>query len=612
VSRRLLTRARTALALGVGNIARVASYRLRLRYGVHPVQRLRPTEAPRGPFYAPVAAEPAHGRAAPRRSTSSATYFGWLDMPEDHIPDWFRNPFTGLRGGGTDSPWWTLPDFDEQLGDVKTVWEASRMDWAMRFAQRAVAEGGSVSRLNEWLDDWSARNPPYRGHNWKCAQEASVRVMHLAVASLILGQTTTALPGLVALLQVHLRRIAPTVAYATAQDNNHGTSEAAALMIGGSWLERLGLREGQAWHRAGRQLLADRAARLVSPDGSFSQHSVNYHRLMLDTLSLAEVWRRHLALPPFAPVVLERAAAAAEWLRVLTDERSGDAPNLGANDGANLLPLTGADFRDYRPSVALAVHLFHDRAVYAGVRACEDQLHWLGLVPAQRLMPAPGSRLLDDGGYAVLHHADAMAVLRYPRFRFRPSHADALHVDLWHAGENLLRDGGTYAYDADDDVLDAFAGVRGHNTIQLDGREQMPRLGRFLWGDWLRTTLVAPLRVEREVAAAGAGYRDASGGTHARRVELRSDSLQVSDVVTGVHGRAVLRWRLRPGNWQPKGHALSDGRHRIAVTANVPITRFELVDGWESRYYRRRTELPVLEVEIATSGAITTEYRWRR
>jgi hypothetical protein len=86
----------------------------------------------------------------------------------------------------------------------------------------------------------------------------------------------------------------------------------------------------------------------------------------------------------------------------------------------------------------------------------------------------------------------------------------------------------------------------------------------------------------------------------------------VSDVVTGVHGRAVLRWRLRPGNWQPKGHALSDGRHRIAVTANVPITRFELVDGWESRYYRRRTELPVLEVEIATSGAITTEYRWRR
>jgi len=39
-----------------------------------------------------------------------------------------------------------------------------------------------------------------------------------------------------------------------------------------------------------------------------------------------------------------------------------------------------------------------------------------------------------------------MALLRYPRFRFRPSHADVLHVDLWVDAVNVLRDGGTFSY----------------------------------------------------------------------------------------------------------------------------------------------------------------------
>ena len=43
-----------------------------------------------------------------------------------------------------------------------------------------------------------------------------------------------------------------------------------------------------------------------------------------------------------------------------------------------------------------------------------------------------------------------MAMLRYPRFRYRPGHADALHLDLWLGDRNILRDGGTYSYNADE------------------------------------------------------------------------------------------------------------------------------------------------------------------
>jgi len=151
------------------------------------------------------------------------------------------------------------------------------------------------------------------------------------------------MPALIELVTLHLRRIEPTLSYAIAQNNNHATSEAAALFIGGSWLDKLGHAEGRHWQRTGTRLLDDGARRLIAHDGSFSQYSVNYHRLMLDTLSLSEVWRRCWDLPLFSDEFYSRAASASAWLRTMVDPATGDAPNIGGNDGANLLQLTDAD-----------------------------------------------------------------------------------------------------------------------------------------------------------------------------------------------------------------------------------------------------------------------------
>ena len=85
-----------------------------------------------------------------------------------------------------------------------------------------------------------------------------------------------------------------------AQDNNHGTSEAAALYIGGSLLVHNNHAEGNEWARKGSYWLENRARRLIGVDGSFSQYSLNYHRVVLDTFSMVEVWRGHLNLPRFS------------------------------------------------------------------------------------------------------------------------------------------------------------------------------------------------------------------------------------------------------------------------------------------------------------------------
>ena len=608
----ILTQLRTLRKLGVLSIARVVAYRIGVRTGINPVRRLHAT-VPQGVFFTacqpdaqPVAAPPVAGWH------DSALLFGhWAVAVGTQPPDWLANPLTGQRVPEPGRMWWQIPDFDPQVGDIKLIWELSRMDWALAFAQRARnGDAAALQRLNDWLADWCQHNPPYQGPNWKCGQEASIRVMHLAMAALVLGQTRQVGPALRDLIHLHVQRIAPTLSYAIGQNNNHGTSEAAALFIGGSWLQTLGLPAGARWAAVGRRLLENRAVRLIGEDGSFSQYSLNYHRVMLDTFSMAEVWRRHLGLPDFAAESRRRLQAATVWLHHMIYHTGGDGPNVGANDGARLLQLTDTPYRDHRPCVHLAMALFAGQRAYAEPGVWDHPLHWLSLPLPQAVAPPAGSLQADDGGFAVLRRGAVMAMLRYPRFRFRPSQVDALHLDLWQRGDNLLRDAGTYSYNTQAHWLNYFGGTASHNTVQFDERDQMPRLGRFLLGDWLQTSLIEDLHETQSATEFAAAYRDGSGASHLRRVSLGDQHLRVVDEVAGFTSNAVLRWRLAPGRWTLEGCRLTDGVQTLTMQASMPVFRCELVKGWESRHYREKTDLPVLEIEVREAGTLITDYRW--
>lgn len=593
-------KAATLWALGPANLARVGLYRLGLRFGWHPVLRLS-AEAARGPFF--TGARQAPAGAVPLTSWhESGLWFSYHSFALKGPPDWHANPFRPGARARADLPWHQLPDFNPVLGDIKTVWEASRFDWVIAMATRAAAgETAELDRLNHWLADWSAKNPPYLGVNWKCGQEASIRVMHLATAALVLGTTTGPTVGLRDLVRLHLRRIAPTMSYAIGQANNHGTSEAAALFVGGSWLADA---EGQDWAAIGRHWLEERAKSLIAPDGTFSQYSTVYHRVMLNSYALAEAWRQRHDLPDFSAGLRGRLAAAISWLAALTDPTSGDAPNLGANDGAQLLQLSEGKFRDFRPALQLAAALFCNARAVAEPGAWDQPALWLGVPSATAKLPAPVSRSLGDGGLHLLRCGSALAMLRYPRFRFRPGHADALHLDLWLNGCNLLRDSGTFSY-ADPAGIE-LAGTAAHNTVTFDGRDQMPRLGRFLFGRWLRARRVEPVQDTLAGVTAAAGYRDYVGACHHRQVTLSGTGLICMDELSGRFAHAILRWRLAPSAWRLEDETLTDGHIRLRITADIPIT-LRLVEGRESRHYLSMTPLPILEAEVAAPGCLTTE-----
>jgi hypothetical protein len=331
---------------------------------------------------------------------------------------------------------------------------------------------------------------------------------------------------------------------------------------------------------------------------------VTYHRVMLDTYALAEAWRRHRELPAFSDRLKGRLAAAALWLQAMTDVDTGDAPNIGANDGARLIPLIDSDYRDFRPSVQLASALFREGAAY-GSGPWNRPAQWLG-VPTDVKAEAPQSVTFDDGGYHVLRAGSATAVLRYPRFRFRPSQADALHLDLWVGGRNLLRDAGTFSYNATGSAW--FGSTAAHNTVEFDGRDQMPRLGRFLFGDWLRAEAVQVVAVSDNGVSAGAGYTDTFGARHHRAVTLTDRTLVCTDTLSGRFRSACLRWRLAPGDWTLQGQALHGAGLSVEMSTNAGAVALNLGTAAESRYYLQQTEIPVLELRLNCPMTVVTRF----
>ena len=79
----------------------------------------------------------------------------------------------------------------------------------------------------------------------------------------------------------HLKRIESNIFYSIVQDNNHGISEASGLFMGGLWLENNSKNYknlGKKYKKKDEKWLENRLDKLIEKDGSFSQHSTNYHR----------------------------------------------------------------------------------------------------------------------------------------------------------------------------------------------------------------------------------------------------------------------------------------------------------------------------------------------
>ena len=134
---------------------------------------------------------------------------------------------------------------------------------------------------------------------------------------------------------------------------------------------------------------------------------------------------------------------------------------------------------------------------------------------------------------------------------------DQLHFDLWWRGENVAQDPGTYLYNAEAPWNNPLVSTRIHNTVTIDGQDQMTRGGRFLTLDWSpaysKRLLEVDERILGRMLAYHKGYRRL-GVLHERIATVFADEhWEIRDnMIFTKSGEHVFRlhWQLQDGEWE--------------------------------------------------------------
>ena len=171
----------------------------------------------------------------------------------------------------------------------------------------------------------------------------------------------------------------------------------------------------------------------------------------------------------------------------------------------------------------------------------------------------------------------------------------------------MIRDGGSYSY-ADLQLHKYFTGTESHSTVQFDTRDQMPRIGRFLFGDWLTMSHVSEIDRDGEKLIWSGSYTDYEKAKHWRQVIVERDRWEIVDRVSGFRHNAVVRWRLAPVDWKltEAGFESDLATIQLQTTDDAEAT---LTTGLESRYYMQLSDIPVIELNVCRPSEIRTTIR---
>ena len=553
-------------------------------------------------------------------------------------PDWHKNPFNGTRTSQS-AHWSRIPMYSRPTGDLKFIWEPARFASAYTLSRTYWATEDESYPETFWqlIESWERQNPPNSGAHWKCGQETSLRIMAWCFALYAFADAEATTPDrlarLVGMIAAQADRVSSDHKYARLQRNNHAISEGVGLWTVGLLFPEL-RRAGQ-WRKEGREILTDEAMRQIADDGSYIQNSTNYHRLMLHDYIWA-VRLGELFGDPLPDTILKRMECAVEFLYQMQDDETGKVPCYGPNDGALILPLNDCDYDDFRPVLAAGYFLTHRKRLYDHGPWDEDLLWLFGEQALEAPRQHVNRRSFEalDGGYYTLRGERSFAMTRCVTYPYRPAQADMLHFDLWWRGVNVACDPGSYLYFGDPPWNNGLIGTGVHNTISIDGQDQMARGPRFMWFDWSAAEMLSfesslNGMLER-FEGQHHGFERLSSAVIHRRALLRAGDdiwIVVDDILGNGSHTVEGQWLLQPGQ-----HVLEEDHKRLRFRSASTIHDAEMslywnvwnvdnvsVDvscgdesaaprGWRSRYYGVLE--PALSLRLAGSGSIPSRIVW--
>lgn len=492
---------------------------------------------------------------------------------------WHRNPWTGAEWD-PDKHWSAALGDESRCGDVKLVWEVARFPHAYHMARAALfspdMRADLAAALKSQILGFIASNPVGRGVHWASGQEVAFRLMAWIFAGHILFRDDPDIASVIArALYAGAAHIERHILYARfAVHNNHLLSEALLLFIAGSLLPADA--RCRRWRLRGIAIFREACAGQVDGDGSYIQQSHTYHRVALQTMLWAHALchRQDIGCD-------EVDAAMARSLRFLLAHQNPDdgrLPNFGNNDGALPSPLSSCDFADFRPVLqAVSVAVRQQRCYPPG--PWDEEALWFCGREALAAAPVVASRRhsvsFAHAGYHVLRGGEesTFCAFRCGTVRDRFSQIDMLHLDVWWRGACVLGDAGSYLYNGPPIWHQHFFRTASHNTVTVDGHDQMRHVRRF---KRLYPT-PAQLTEFRDSADLGVMLGEHTGFArliphciHRRSILFakQAETWVVIDCVTGTGLHTVrLHWLAE----DPPSHRVADSHQVKLDTADGPF-----------------------------------------
>ncbi|MDL1910837.1 hypothetical protein FBQ81_09125 [Chloroflexi bacterium CFX6] len=500
--------------------------------------------------------------------------------------------------------------------DIKFIWEPNRFALVYTLVRAYAATGDEKYPEAFWtlIEDWALRNPPNTGPNWMDGQEIALRLMAWTFGFFQFSSSPFSTPQRIEKFTLYVaaqaERIYKNIGYAISTRSNHTISEAFGLWLVGLLFPEL--EHAKKYLSLGKRILEQEAIDQIFPDGSYAMYSLNYHRFILH-IYLYAIRLGALNNSTFSNSLYSSISSSLEYLSRLIDPATGQMPVYGSNDGALVLPLNNCDFTDYRPLLQLGWYIAKGERLFEPGPWDED-LFWVcgesALTPTPSpagrgglWLPSPHGRRAGDEGETSFPNGGV--------YLLRNSN-DQLHVDLWIHGHNIAVDAGTYLYSGQGVWRNGLAHTSVHNTVIVDGKDQMTLLSRFTWTNWSKGKVI---RHDKNLwQGEHDGYKPVS---HKRTVmSLENDRWLVVDNLTASESHHyALQWLLGDYLFEQKGSSvvlsLDEMKCKIQVGMMEGNGKFSLVRadpdstrGWRSRYYGHKE--PAISVALeATQSQVT-------
>jgi len=409
-------------------------------------------------------------------------------------PDWFRDPVTGRRSDPDRYAFRINHRSEEQTGNVKQVWEISRLQYLTLLATAwfLTREEKYACRVADHLRSWWQQNPFLSGVHWTSGIELGVRLISIVWIRRLLDDW----PGVADLFEhdpLAVRQIRWHQQYLAAfpsrgsSANNHVIAEAAGQLVASCafpWFA-----ESQRWRRRSAVLLERELMRNTFPSGMGRELASDYQCFVAELGFLAAV-EAEAGNHPLSAVTWERLGAMADSAAALVDERLRP-PRQGDSDDGRALLLDAPTPNRWPSLLAVADSLIGRLDWWP--RPPADAGSWLvgaltgvkheiegrpGVRPSR--FPDAGTTLLRTSGRNEIWCRCDGGPHGYLSIAAH-AHADALSVEVRYTGVDILADPGTYCYHGEPEWRSYFRSTIAHNTAELDGRSQSSEGGPFMW-----------------------------------------------------------------------------------------------------------------------------------